>query len=605
MIISDATSQKSSRKKVLTIAASVVALFLIALFFPWRIFSSDDHIHGSYYCDLEVVSGKHFVSSGIYFDAAKTQNGDYSRSGKYSCFLNKSNGNQYGVGFKLPSFKPGEMYKASVWRFREKGGEDGHLVVGADNPDQFYKGTNKIIKTVGGWELLEIDFRIPYYRTVDDLKIYVFSEGKYPVYFDDLLIQKTGDPKEIATQEWKPQTIKIELREKALKKLNKKRASALRNGILESADDDWVSAKITDLNNSKTIKTDLRLKGDWLDHLKSNKWSFRIKTKNGATFNRLRQFSVHTPKARAYLHEWVLHELFKQEDVLTTYYDFLKIEVNDEKQGVYAIEEHFSKILLERQKRREGPIVRFSEDGFWAGMKRHIFQVEAIDHDIELSVKQPEASPATSFQQKKTIESPALKEQFEQAVMLMDQYKNGELSAADIFDLEKMAKYFAICEALGAYHGITWHNQRFYYNPVIGKLEPIGYDGFAEKTLRKNHLLGTGALNSKKLDHESIEKYLFFDLEFTKLYTYFVQKYTSRSFLNEFFASIEEPFQARKELLKTEFEDYNFDKDQLMVNALRLHSMVLPFNDHSLKAFTQDESGNSKNIKIANYDQYL
>ncbi len=599
MIISDATSSRSNRKKTLITIVVLLSLLLLFFFFPSPFKDTVIKSNSSYYCDMEVVENGEFVSSGDRFSGGNKRNGKYSKSGKYAAFLNIGTGNQYGPGLKFSDFEAGQSYKASVWRYREKGGDDGHLVVSAENPEQFYRATKTKIKSVEGWDLLEVDFKIPFYKEVDLLNVYVFSEGKHPIYFDDLLVQKIADPVPIQTADWKPETIQIDLNEKALKKLNKKRDIAFQNGILETKSDDWVKGKITAFE--ETQKVSLRLKGDWLDHLEGDKWSFRIKTKSGETINRLRYFSVHTPSARAYLHEWMLHELFKQEDILTTYYDFVKIELNEKKLGVYAIEEHFDKVLLERQKRREGPIIRFSEDGFWAGMKRQVDQYSAIDHDLDMSTKSPAASPATPFHEKKTLNTELLNEQFEQARLLMDQYKSGQIQARDIFDLDKLARYFAICETMGAYHGITWHNQRFYFNPIIGKLEPIGFDGYSDKALRKDHLLGAGIRNSKKTDFQSIEKVLFFDPAFSKAYAFYLNKYTSRSFLNKFLSNIDEAFEARKAFIQTEFEDYYFDQDQLIVNAQRLNSLVLPFNDYSVHAFVDEETEQSKTISVGSF----
>ncbi|MFT5168180.1 MAG: hypothetical protein ACI8P3_003420, partial [Saprospiraceae bacterium] len=601
MIISDATSNRSTKKFILLAASLAIVAALLYLFLPADISGPQSAVSGTFYCDMEVVDADHFISSGIHFNAAKTQNGDYSRSGKFSSFLKTAKENQYGAGFNLPDFKAGEMYKVSVWRYRERGGDDGHLVVSGHGEGEFYKGTQSIIKSVSGWELLEINFRVPSYKAVEKISIYVFTNGKYPVYFDDLLVQKTSEGNLMTTDSWSPQTIQLKLEDKAIKKLTKKRNQAFQNGVLESSEDDWVKTKIVNKADNKATKANLRLKGDWLDHLEDNKWSFRVKTKTGESFNRLRYFSLHTPKARAYLLEWMLHELFRQEDILTTYYDFLIVELNEKPQGVYAIEEHFDKILLERQNRREGPIVRFSEEGFWAGMKRQRVETEGIDHEIKISIKSPQVAPVTPFHENKTLADTILNDQFEQAVILLEQYKQGQVAIEDIFDLERMAKYFAICDAFSAYHGIAWHNQRFYYNPVTGKLEPIGFDGFGEKPHLKNTFLGMGALNRKKVDKKNIENLFFLNVRFTKLYAFYIEKYTSRVFLNSFLATIGEELNAREALLKTEFEDYSFDMDQFLVNAQRMHLLALPFNNYSVKAYTQEKNQENKIIKVANF----
>lgn len=601
MIIADKNAQASEGRvfKILVIAALVIlGVFLL---YPSRyLYQNTNPRPNSYYCDHEVVKGDYFLSGALQFKAAKTQSGDYSRSGKYACFLKKSNDNQYGVGFDLPAFQPGESYKASVWRYREQGGNDGFLVVSADDPKQYYKSTSTLIKSVEGWELLEIIFRIPYYQTVDKISVYVYSQGTVPIYFDDLLIEKTGDPLVLSTQKWTPQQLNLKLDKKAFNKLENKRTEAFRNGLLETTDRDWVKARLSSNEDSKNQKVSLRLKGDWLDHLESDKWSFRVKMKEGDTYQRLRYFSLHTPSARSHLHEWVLHQLFQQEDILTTYYDFLLLDINGEKKGVYAIEEHFDKVLLERQKRREGPILKLSEEGFWAGMKRQLTQVEDIDHEIDMPSKRVEGATASPFQVNRTLRDTNLNNQLEEALLLLRQYQSGAISADAIFDLEKMAQFFAICDALGAYHGIAWHNQRFYFNPVTAKLEPIGFDGFSDAPSPRNAYLGMGALNRKKAEIKAIEDLLFLDTAFTARYAFYLYEYTSRSFLNTFFASIEEELKQREALLETEFEAYRFDLERVMINAQRMHSIALPFDEYSVKAYTQRKGRSSKLLKVGN-----
>ncbi len=53
--------------------------------------------------------------------------------------------------------------------------------------------------------------------------------------------------------------------------------------------------------------------------------------------------------------EWYIHQICAEEDLLTTRYDFVNVEINGEIKGAYALEEHFDKQLLEARNRREGP----------------------------------------------------------------------------------------------------------------------------------------------------------------------------------------------------------------------------------------------------------
>ena len=39
-----------------------------------------------------------------------------------------------------------------------------------------------------------------------------------------------------------------------------------------------------------------------------------------------------------------------------------------------------------------------------------------------------------------------------------------------------MGRFFAISDLWAACHGTTWHNLRFYYNPITTRLEPVVFD---------------------------------------------------------------------------------------------------------------------------------
>ena len=116
-------------------------------------------------------------------------------------------------------------------------------------------------------------------------------------------------------------------------------------------------------NNEIPIK--LRFKGDWVDHLKGEKWSFRVVVLGENTFKGLKSFSIQSPHTRTFLDEWFMHKIFKKEDILTTRYEFIDVKLNNKQLGIYAYEEHFEKQLLESSNRREGPILKFNEEGLW------------------------------------------------------------------------------------------------------------------------------------------------------------------------------------------------------------------------------------------------
>jgi hypothetical protein len=258
----------------------------------------------------------------------------------------------------------------------------------------------------------------------------------------------------------------LDIKFKALEKLRAKRAEAIRLGTLIAADDDFVPATIR--HEGRSIKTQVRLKGDLLDHLYGDKWSFRVEVKKDDQLLGMRRFSLQSPSVRDNQAEPVFLGHLRREGVLTPRYRFVDVTMNGRDIGVMAIEEHFSKELLESQRRKEGVILRFDESPFW--MNRSL-------NGTFGPFANPRVAMVSPFQSGKIAKSPLLSSDLTAAVGLMRGFLEGELTAADVFDVELMARFLAVVEVWQAHHALAWHNLRFYFNPLTARLEPVGFDG--------------------------------------------------------------------------------------------------------------------------------
>lgn len=552
---------------------------------------------GAIVCDAEQTEGEMFKTGDHLFFRGKLQSTDFAFSGTHSCKLEEAGKRQYGFSYKLENPIPGMSYKASVWRLKNTEAKSVLVVDGPPGSD-FYRKEPLGGKMEKGWEQLEIIFSIPYNKQMDFIQIYVYSDGSGSVYFDDLGLMPLG-PLSVDSDVFDLDTIRLTIPEKGMEQLEAKRLEAFRNGILESKEDDWIKGSLSS-KEGESKKVKLRLKGDWLNHLKGDKWSFRVKLRVGDAWNHLRHFSLHTPEARGFLHEWLLHQFFEQEDVLTTTYEFVLLELNGKPLGVYALEEHFDKVLVESRKRREGVLVKLSESGFWSSVKRQLHYTDRVVHGLA----QPEKSMGTAevlpFGESTTLSSPILTQQLQQARKLLQRYLTAEADVATVFDIDRMARYFAICDVMGAYHGTAWHNMRFYYNPLSAKLEPVGYDGFEKARSYRDSFLGQGALNVNKLKAEKFYFRLFLDKTFVEKYVAYLYDFSTKEKLKNLFAKSEAGLYAREKIIQNEFQDYEFNSTSWLKDALSMHLMILPFNDISLKAYTQEKKDGNLKIKAAN-----
>jgi hypothetical protein len=282
--------------------------------------------------------------------------------------------------------------------------------------------------------------------------------------------------------------LEISIKEKHFKDLKKKRDQALTIGILETNSKDFIPAKVH--FNDEVYDASIRLKGDWTDHLAGNKWSYRIKLEGEHTINGMRKFSIHHPGTRGYLNEWLYHQAMKDEDVMGLRYGFLegiihiipknRDTTHSKNVGIYAIEETFDKRLIESNRRKEGVILKLTEENMWdelALVNKISYETGTRTTDKYNPKYTTDAMSITAFGIDNVLEDSLLVKQFTVANDLLGGYRIGELKASQVFNVDKIAKYTAIANLFGASHGLTTHNLRFYYNPITSLIEPIAFDG--------------------------------------------------------------------------------------------------------------------------------
>ena len=219
--------------------------------------------------------------------------------------------------------------------------------------------------------------------------------------------------------------------------------------------------------NNKDYSGDARLKGDRIIHFEKKKTtSYKIELDKENYIFGLKKFSIQKPSIRNYVHEWIFHELANDFGIIKLTYKFVELYVNGEKYGLFVIEEGFGKELIERNKRRNGPIFGLNED----------LNYSNIDPVFEIYNKK--------FWEKPENESLALI-----ASQKLRDFFDKKVKAEEIFDLDKWASYFAIIDLTGTWHGALLKSVKFYYNPINGLFEPIPFDGHRSKPNYKKYNL--------------------------------------------------------------------------------------------------------------------
>jgi hypothetical protein len=407
----------------------------------------------------------------------------------------------------------------------------------------------------------------------------------------------TSITKDIAA-DFTPDKLELQIPEANFRQIKKKRKEALERGLLFSSAEDMVDGTLRANNETKPIR--LRLKGDLLDHIQGEKWSYRIQLKNDQQWNQMQTFSIHNSGARSHLAEWLMLQLFRQEGIITPNYDFIQLEENGVDKGVYAYEQFFDNNLLIQNKRPIGPILKHADDAYWENVQKGITPFYWT-HMAEIELMNTENKNNPSF-----IKS------FQQAKSKLQAYLDGQAKLSDVFDVEKLAKYYALMEISHAYHAQQMTNIRFYFNPLTAKLEPIGFDCFGTtlpNVTKDWSAAGEGQIQFNKPPNDypngGVYMYkLFLDNEMTASYLKHLQHYTSDHFLNKIKHDWNAALDQRLAFIQSDeaYADYSFAVDDLFKKAKWTREKILPLPEYSLNVQVQE--GSRKQLVCSSYHYF-
>lgn len=275
-----------------------------------------------------------------------------------------------------------------------------------------------------------------------------------------------------------PPVIRITVDEQDMAVLEAVVERAREAGVIEQEEGGEVPGRFE--ADGQAFKGKLRIKGKMTDHVKGRKWSFRVTARKDGGFLGMKRFSLQHPGTRNYLCDWFYHRLMKGEGLVALRYGFCRVELNGEDLGIYAYEEHFGPELLENNGRLEGPLVRFDPGLFW---RHRLNGVEGIKVDDAYGAYQ--AAALDAYGTKDIAADPKQRKQFEQALAVMEAFRNGELPASAVFDVDRTARRLALLDLIGGYRSMDWSDVKFYFDPAMQRLEPVSYESFSAFPLRE------------------------------------------------------------------------------------------------------------------------
>lgn len=263
--------------------------------------------------------------------------------------------------------------------------------------------------------------------------------------------------------------IKINIKFDDLKKINEDRSRAIQKNYLERPQK--VRAQITYLG--ETLDARVRLKGDLSDHwLSKYRYSLRVELMGDSAIMGMKSFSIQKPRSRQHPYDQAFQLALEELGNLTSNHQYAKIKLNGQNWGLMNIEEHLSAEFLEKKRKKDAPIFRFSDDLFWKNYSKQdnrenkqflLAQSNYLLSDDRIAVSIVNNKKYLSNLNNRKIYS---------------YIKEKKLTGRDkdIFSLEHQAKLFLSAFVWNNFHALSVHNTRYYFNPYSLKLEPISSD---------------------------------------------------------------------------------------------------------------------------------
>ena len=283
----------------------------------------------------------------------------------------------------------------------------------------------------------------------------------------------------------------------------------------------------------KDLKGKIRAKGDRQLHTESfANMSLRANLKGDDRLFGLEEFSIQDPILRGYTWELLVADIFKSQGLLTLQSKVANFSFNGEARGLYVFEEVPSKITVERNLRKSGPIFGVKEE-----------YGPSLDSVLDIyDSKDWEGSKIYTHAREKLL-------------MQFATVRGGGVFSKDIFDLEEWARYFALIDLFGTYHGSVPKSVRFYFNPVVGKFQPLLFDAHKNAGFFTEYALSDFKLSPKSVECEwtcrDRDFYMGFlnNKYFFDAYLGYLAKYST----SDFIASVEDVYMDKFEKLDHKF----------------------------------------------------
>ena len=406
----------------------------------------------------------------------------------------------------------------------------------------------------------------------------------------------------------KVEKIYLDINFSNFKKLNENRNIAVKNKVIAKEYNENVNATIN--YKDKRVPVRIKLKGGQVYRHLGDNWSFKIRTTKSNVLG-LKDFSLMHAERRNYLLEWYARKMYSEEGLIYKDYKFVNLYINGENKGIYVMDENYTDALSVKNNRTEGIYIRFGTDiiFYWKGSQSEDKQDPENESMYQFILNgccgADDLLQATNIdtlnQQINLTKKKEIIKNFNIAKRLLEDLRTNKKKADEIFDLDLMAKAFALSDLLDSWHAMHWINMRWYYNPITTKLEPIIDDNYDETTTNTNKYRIMRIADS--YNHGLLYDKLFKSKVFVKKYIFYLNKYSKPNFVKNFNNKIKKDFDTNLSSINKFKSFYFFPHYYIEENRKRIEKFLNPYQPLYFSMWDQINKNSDKSeitLKVGN-----
>ena len=323
----------------------------------------------------------------------------------------------------------------------------------------------------------------------------------------------------------------------------------------------------------------------------SRMWPIHVRALPGDTILGMQTFDVLPVLDETPLWSIVLNAVLKEFGHPTLGDVLSEVDLNDQEMGLCVLQGRTDATMLGQWSNGNGPVLRFDDSMVRASkvdMAQRIFS----------STPPPQGDWASAPLLMRAGEEILPTRRARHAIDRLEAFRGGILSAAEVFDVETVARLLAVCDLLGTQSAMDWWDLQFLVDSTSGKLVPVA------PHLRTNapitSLQGAMVVGNELLAIQGRELAIHFlsDTTIQRHYLAYLDTFSTAGYWQNLMARTEDQWEPARKVVHAEYPRLDLDTMILVHDRTVIYQTLHPSD--MVLAYMRDSQFGGSSVAIAN-----